>query len=337
VVEKPAPTVPKVTGALRARGLTKPTEFNFATSRRTRAVIPSLDDLVLPKQKPVSKTGAAKLLTVPKAFNLSKSNRPKPQAEVPVEARPKPKQIKKIEAVPVPVRKRALTIPVTPRVATRKRKTPQKAVDELAPAKIHVKQSPDQTTSAVSAPHPVNQPSEEHIENPRVFAKNGVAVVEPPPLTVFEPFNLQSEALALAAKQKLEERILHEHALEDEMRKFKANPPLTLTRPPFRPLASNRSLTVPGTPDLKSTARALNRAEFSVEKNQRISIKKDREAQEKALEEANEREEIRKLRKALEFKATPFVNPSPMRLAPATRSLTVPESPQLRTNFRGMR
>lgn len=355
-----------VEGMRSENGLTLPVEFKFATSKRARANMGA--EPAQPSKRPTyadSKPAAPRpRMTVPQAFNLSKSNRvPEPAPLVATRAKSKPVTQQELRAA------RKLTVPVTPLVATRKRKTPEKVPEEVVPFKARpAPQAAPFVPAEASRPLTVAEPFDlitdvrgaekadrlrrqeeedrQREAEARVFvaqplpamdAPSGVPMVEPPPLTVFEPFDLQSEPLSLYAKQRLEQKILAERALEEEMRKFKANPPVTLSRPPFLPLSSNRPLTVAETPDLKSTVRAVDRAEFSVDKNQRIAIKEDREQQDKILEESNEREEIRKLRKTLVFKAAPFVNPSPMRLAPATRPLTVPESPQLRTSLRSMR
>lgn len=366
------PREPEPAPSMTHKGLTQPKEFSFATSRRARSTTvetaqPSkLRQTYGAPTKFVSTIGG-KRVTVPQAFKLSTTNRSKREEPV---MEPKSKVAKTADGpVSKPFAKRTLTVPITP-YAARKRKTPEKVVveEDVQPFKArpvpHVKPFVPEPSHHLTVAEPFELATEargavkeeqfrhqvevelQQQEEARHFVArpvphpeepNGVPVVEHSHLTVFEPFHLQSETLAALAKQKLEERIAYEQALEEEMRKFKAHPPPSMKRVPFRLVSSNRPLTVPETPDLKSTVRALDRADFSVEKNNRIVVKETRELHEKALEEESEREEIRKLRKTLVFKATPFVNPSPMRLAPSSRPLTIPESPQLRTTLRNMR
>lgn len=338
------------------KGPTQPKEFRFATSARSRAT--AISSVVQPK--PRQAAGVHRRLTVPQAFNLSKSNRPKPVTEPP-ETRAKAKLAKDTlqnkTVLKTTSRLEELALP-----ASRKRKSLEKADMKVARSKMVSAVAPLAEPLSLTVPEPFDlltdvrgaskvdrfkRQVEEELQQEkeaRVFvarplpsdAVDELPVVEAAPLTVFEPFHLESEHLSQQAKQKLEERIQYEQALEEEMRQFRANP-VSLKRVPFRPLTSNRPLTVPETPKLQSSVRAMDRADFSVEKNQRISLKEQRELQEKALEEEHEKEEIRKLRETLVFKATPYIVVSPMRVGPSLRPLTLAETPRLRTNLRSMR
>jgi len=148
-------------------------------------------------------------------------------------------------------------------------------------------------------------------------------------LTVPEPFNLQSEVLSAVAKQRQKEMQLAAEQREAEMREFKAKESFALGSP-FLPKPSNNPLTVPESPDLKSTTRAEARQDFESEKNRRLEEKRLRKEAELAQIAKDEETEALALRGKMVFKARPFVEAPPMVVRKSARPLTLAVSPLVR-------
>ena len=97
---------------------------------------------------------------------------------------------------------------------------------------------------------------------------------------------------------------------------------------PFSPLVGIRTPTKPLSPKLKSNNRANNRSFFEEqlwEKRREKELEKMAQTQ---VREKYEREQIRKIRKQMEFKAQ-SISYSWFTLQKSTKPLTIPRSPKL--------
>lgn len=148
-------------------------------------------------------------------------------------------------------------------------------------------------------------------------------------LTVPRPFNLQSEALSAAAKEKQKRTQQAEEEKAAKLREFKAKESTALSSP-FALKASSLPLTVPESPALRSSSRAEARQDFEVEKKQRLEAKRKRKEAELAQKAQDEEAAVLELRKKTVFKARPFVDCVPMLVKKSDRPLTLAKSPMVR-------
>lgn len=126
-----------------------------------------------------------------------------------------------------------------------------------------------------------------------------------PSFTVPAPFALRSQELHEHEEWRRAQAALAEELRRREQARFHARP-LPVVDEPFAPQASERPLTVPESPHLRSDARAAERGAYdSAQAEQRREAERRRatEEEQKARRDARE---LRAYRKSLCFKARPL-------------------------------
>jgi hypothetical protein len=314
-----------------------------------------------------------KELTVPMEFKLSVANKVPKEVSAPVEAyqfKPLPFNRAIFKVAPQSARAaRELTVPVSPGLSkgNRKRKAVDGHSDEFAVFKARPMPAFNgaQAQAAVrplTTPAPFNLATEDRgadkeerlqqqLQQEAVRAKKQADFVarslpsttrnpqplmlDAPRLTEPEPFNLHSVVLAEQSRAVFQERVSDDIENARQARNFKAKKATVLTKRAFQVRPANQMLTEPAPFDLKSFARAEDRADFNVDKNGRIEERVEEDGLRKREAQEKETKDIAILRKSLVHH--PLALPSDENtfvVRPSTAPLTVSKSPLLHTSLR---
>ncbi|RXG57442.1 Targeting protein for Xklp2-like protein [Armadillidium vulgare] len=166
----------------------------------------------------------------------------------------------------------------------------------------------------------------------------GLPPKKPPTPTKVQPFNLRSDIRGTAKQQSLQAELEEIERLEEQHRKFVAQPDTVLHKKPFVPEKSRKPSTTVEEFRLNTDKRAEERRSF----DQHLKEKEEEmEATRKLMEERKrkeEEEEIKELRKKIVHKAQPITNYKPVVIkeglpptVPVTPKFTIEERLKNRT------
>ncbi|KAB7499326.1 Targeting protein for Xklp2-like protein [Armadillidium nasatum] len=155
----------------------------------------------------------------------------------------------------------------------------------------------------------------------------GLPPKKPPTPTKVQPFNLRSDIRGTAKQQNLQTELEELERLEEQQRKFVAQPDTVLHKKPFVPEKSRKPSTTVEEFRLNTDKRAEERRSFDEHLKEK---EEEMEANRKLMEERKqkeEEEEIKELRKKIVHKAQPITNYKPVVLKEGLPP-TVPITPK---------
>lgn len=145
-----------------------------------------------------------------------------------------------------------------------------------------------------------------------------------------EPFHLLTEERRLQHEEMMKAKLEEERRAAEALR-FKARPPVVLTKKPFEPVRPQRVLKEITDICLNTEIRSKERERFEMKIKEKEMILEERRRQIKEEQERAEEEERARLRREAIHKAQPIPKYNPVVVAKSTKELTIPESPFSRT------
>ncbi|XP_060551268.1 targeting protein for Xklp2 homolog isoform X2 [Ruditapes philippinarum] len=175
----------------------------------------------------------------------------------------------------------------------------------------------------------------------REFHANPIPDLEPHlppkrnrPLTVKQPFNLDTDNRGARKAEEWSKKINEELEHQKEMTKFKARNPTVLEHDPFVPHKENKYTTDISEFEFNTAKRTVKREAFEMHKKAKQDELDNVRIQERRMKEAEERAEFERMRKEAVHKANPVKQYRRMEIKRSEKQLTAPMSPNFQTDTR---
>lgn len=146
------------------------------------------------------------------------------------------------------------------------------------------------------------------------------------PLTEVEPFHFEGDSRSNVAKRSFQQRIKINQQAAADAAEFKARHMPNMSKK-FTVVASEKELTTAKAPELDSLYRAEQRAEFDEHTQTRLATEEAEKEKAASEREKVEQEEVKKLRKTMNFKAQPIFKGRVVQVKKSIKPLTVSQSP----------
>ncbi|XP_053401095.1 targeting protein for Xklp2 homolog isoform X2 [Mercenaria mercenaria] len=154
------------------------------------------------------------------------------------------------------------------------------------------------------------------------------------PLTVKQPFNLDTDNRGAKKAEEWSKKMHNELEHQKEMARFKAKNPTVLEHEPFIPHKENKYTTDISEFEFNTAKRMVKREAFEMHKKAKQDELDNIRIQEQRMKEAEERAEFERMRREAVHKANPVKQYRRMAIKPSEKPLTAPMSPHFQTDTR---